>query len=126
MTTGKRNQLAPAIHRVPYDKLVIWEVTDAELDDLERGSPDSPFLNLAISTISIAVSFSITLATTEIASIETFCVFVVLVTIGYLASLTFGIIWYRSNRSVTAVVQRIRNRAIPQGIQEDRVGDEMG
>ncbi len=58
--------LDPAIHRVRLDKLRIFEISEAELEALERGSPDSIFLNLAIAVLSVAISFSVTIATTKI------------------------------------------------------------
>lgn len=111
-------QLSPAIHRARLDKLSIFEVSESELETLERGSPDSLFLNLAIFVLSVAISFSITLATTTIASTRTFNVFVIVTVVGYIAGITFGILWWRSHKSVKAVVRRIRNRMPPEGVRE--------
>ena len=72
MTGDERTKLDPAIHRVRLDKLTIIDIREDELEALERGSPESLFLNLGIAAISIAVSFSIALATTDVQSIKTF------------------------------------------------------
>ncbi len=73
----RRTQLDPAIHRVRLDKLRIFEITEAVLDALERGSPESIFLNLAIAVLCIAISFSFSLATANIDNDRTFYVFVI-------------------------------------------------
>jgi len=124
MTGEQKSPLDPAIHRVPLDKLTIFEITEAELDALERGSPESLYLNLAIGVISIAISFSIALATTQIPSTKVFCVFVIVAVVGYLAAITFSLLWWQSRRSLKTVAQEIRRRRTPQGIQES--GDDSG
>ncbi|MBW3595971.1 MAG: hypothetical protein KY475_01700 [Planctomycetes bacterium] len=108
----------PAIHRVRLETLTIFEITEAELESLERGSPESLYLNLAVSVVSIAVSFSIALATTHIESIKTYCFFVIVTVVGYLAAITFSLLWWQSRRSLTKVAQEIRKRRAPEGIQE--------
>ena len=117
MTRGGRKPLDPAIHRVPLDKLVIFEITEAELESLERGSPESLYLNLAVAVLSTAISFSVSLATTTIESIRTFCVFVVIAVVGYLAGLTLGLLWWQSRRSLKKVAREIRRRNVPEGDQ---------
>lgn len=117
MSTPERI-LDPAIHRVPLDKLTIHEITEAELEALERGSPESLFLNLAIAVLSVAVSFSAALATTQIESIWTFCVFVILCVVGYLAGITFGLLWLQSRKSLKSVARAIRSRNPAGGIQQ--------
>jgi hypothetical protein len=80
-------------------------------------------LNLAIAVISIAVSFSITLATTDIQSNRTFYFFVIVTVVGYLAAITFALLWWQSRRSLKSVAQEIRRRArIQEGIQQAASG----
>ena len=117
MTSSERN-LDPAIHRIPLDKLTIYEITEAELEALERGSPESLFLNLAIAVLSVAISFSVSLATTQIDSVWTFCVFVILCVVGYLAGVTFGLLWQQSRKSLKSVARAIRSRNPATGIQQ--------
>lgn len=116
--------LGPAIRRARLDRLSIFEVSESELETLERGSPNSLFLNLAIFVFSIAISFSVTLATTTIASIRTFNVFVIVTIVGYIAGITFGQLWWRSHKSVTSVVKQIRSRLPPEGVRAPTDGDE--
>lgn len=115
----RRSQLDPAIHRVRLDKLRIFEITEAELEALERGSPESIFLNLAIAVLSIAISFSVALATAKIDNDRTFYVFVIITSIGYVAGITFGLFWFISRRSLRNVSAEIRSRIPPEGVQED-------
>ena len=60
--------LDPAIHRGRIDSLRIFEISEAELDALDVGSPESVFFNLCLAILAIAISFSVTLATTKIES----------------------------------------------------------
>ena len=111
-------QLDPAIHRVRLETLTIVEITEAELEALEHGSPESLHLSLGIAAISIAVSFLISLLTTTIDDIKTFCVFVIVCVVGFIASLTFSLLWWQSRRKMKNVLCAIRNRMPPEGIQD--------
>lgn len=112
-------QLDPAIHRVRLDKLRIFEITEAELEALERGSPESIFLNLAIAVLSVAISFSVTLTTAKIDNDRTFIVFVIITSIGYVAGITLTLLWFISRRSLRNVSAEIRSRIPPEGLQEN-------
>ena len=116
-----RTSLAPAIRRAPLQKLTIFDVTEAELEELERGTRVSLFLNLAIFVLSTAVSFSISLATAKIESDRTFTVFVVITVVGYLAGLTFTLLWLFTRKSIKSVTQEIRKRLPPEGVPASSV-----
>jgi hypothetical protein len=118
MAKPANTPLDPAIHRGRLDSLRIYEISEAELDALERGSPESLFLNFGLAVLSAAISFSVTLATTKIESERTFTVFVVLVVVGYLAATTFAVLWLISRRSLRSTAARIRARIPSEGIQE--------
>ncbi len=92
MTRRPRDQFDPAIHRVRLDRLTIFEITEAELEALERGSPESIYLNLGIAAASFSTSFLIALVTTTIIDLKTFCVFVIVCVLGFLAGITFGLL----------------------------------
>lgn len=119
MTRAKRSQFDPEIHRVRLERLTIFEITEAELEALEQGSRESLFLNLGIAVFSIAMSFSIALASTQIDSIKTYCFFVIVTVISYVAATTFLLLWWQSRRSLKKVAQEIRSRRTPKGIQEN-------
>ena len=118
MNRRSKEHLDPAIERVRLGKLTIFEITEAELDDLERGSPESLFLNLCVAAVSIASSFLIALLTTTVDDIKTYCVLVIIVAIGFVASATFGLLWWRLRRSLKKVAREIRGRRPPEGLQE--------
>jgi hypothetical protein len=125
MTRRRKTELDPAIHRVRLDKLTIFEITEAELEALERGSPESLYLNLGIAALSIASSFLISLLTTTIADTQTFCVFVIICAVGFVAGVTFALLWWLSRRSLKKVARDMRNRMPPEGIQEEGETDEQ-
>ena len=105
--------LPPAIVRGRIQELRIYEVTLEELDLLERGSPDSAMLNLAIFFGTAAISLTLALVTTTPPQ-QVFIVFVVIATVAAAAALILAVIWWRSRVSVRAVATRIRNRLPPQ------------
>jgi len=113
MSAARRSKLDPPIERVRLDKLTIYEITEAELDALERGSTESIFFNLAIAAVSIASSFLVSLLTTTIESDHTFTVFVVICTLGFGGGLTFTLLWWHMRKSLKKVAREIRGRKPP-------------
>lgn len=95
------------------DQVTIYEITESELEALERGSPDSLFLNFAVALLSMAISLSVTFATTEIKSIQILCVLTILCAIGYVLGLLFLLLWWRNYRSMGALATTIRKRLPP-------------
>ncbi len=75
----------PAIRRARIGRLDIYEVSESELLQLERGSLDSIFLNFAIFLISAAINLFVALVTTNIDSRRTFDVFVIVTTVSFVA-----------------------------------------
>ncbi len=118
MPKATTTALDPAIHRVRLDSLRIFEISEAELEALERGSPESLFLNFGLSVLSVAISFSVALATTKIESTRVYIFFLVLVIIGYLAGILFAVLWLTSRRSLKTTAAKIRARIPSLGIQE--------
>ena len=119
MAARKKTTLDPAIHRVPLDRLRIFEISEAELEALERGSAESLLLNLAIGVISVALSLTASLATATFASDRVFNVFVIIVVVGYVAGVAFALLWYKSRKSLRNVSTEIRSRIPPEGEQAD-------
>lgn len=64
MSSQDRPKFLPAVRRARIERLDIYEISETELQILERGSPDSILLNFAIFLVSIAVSFLVALLTT--------------------------------------------------------------
>jgi hypothetical protein len=114
------NEFLPAVRRARYEQLTIYEITDMELDILEKGSPDSVFLNFAIFLLSVSFSLIVTLLTTTINTQIVMIVFVVFIIIGILGGFLLLLMWIRNRTSVTKCVKNIRNRLTPEeGIFEE-------
>ena len=98
------------IRRGKVDSLSLYEITDHELDILERGSPASLYLNFGIFLLSLSASFLIALLTTTVESQRTFTVFVVVTVIGGLAGVVLMSLWWRTRQSASTVIAQIRSR----------------
>jgi hypothetical protein len=110
------SELLPAIRRARIDSLNIYEVSESELALLERGSPDSLFLNFAVFLLSSALSLLVALLTTTITSSRTFTVFVVFTVTGVVGGLFLLLLWLRNRQSTAAVFAQIRRRMPPEGV----------
>ena len=112
-------EFRPEIRRARFDRLTIYEISEDELATLARGSPDSVFLNFAIFLLSVAVSFIIALFTTTIEADRLFFVFVIITVIGLISGFVLLAIWWRNRKSVSEIVDAIKKRLPPEGIQEE-------
>ncbi len=117
------SDFSPEIKRARIDCLNIFEISEGELEILEKGSPGSIFLNFAIFLIGTALTLFVALLTTDIKSNNTYIIFVVLTVVGLLSGLLLLILWYRNNKSILKLVDTIRKRLpreeIPQLINDD-------
>lgn len=100
-----------------YGKLTLYPVDESELELLAQGSPDSLYLNFAIFLLSTAISF-LTILLTVVVSGKIFTVFVVITALGFIVGLFLLILWFRKRRSVSDVIDKIKKRLPPEGIQE--------
>ena len=107
----------PRIRRAPIRALNIYEVSDAQLESLERGSPDSVFLNFAVFLLSLALSFTVTIITTTIGSVLALVFFCVIIVVGYAGGVLLLIVWLWTHKSSKHVIQEIRRRLPPDGEQ---------
>ncbi len=112
MARKRPSDFEPAIRRVRYRELTIFEITEEELELLEQGSPDSILLNFSICFTSAATSFLIALLTTTIESDRIYNTFVIVVAVSAVAGIVLLALWLRSRRSVSQVLHRIRDRAV--------------
>lgn len=110
-----QQELPPAIRRGRIEQLTIYEVSESELDTLERGSPVAIHLNFAIFLISAALSFITALLTTTIASERTFQTFVSVTVVFSILGLFLLALWSRNRVSIREVARRIRARVPPEG-----------
>ena len=88
----------------------LYEVTDSELKEIEKGSPNSVYLNFAIFLLTVGSSFLTSLLTFELQSITGFCIFVVVCALGFIIGSILLILWYRNRREIRAVIKRIKDR----------------
>ncbi len=111
-TTDSASLPPVEVRRGAFAQLTIYEVAEYELEILEHGSPDSIYLNFAIFLLSIAVSFLVSLVTADV-STRVFIVFVSITVIGLLLGIFLLILWFRTRKSVSILVKKIRNRLPP-------------
>lgn len=115
---AKRSKLDPTIQWAPIEKITVFIVMEGELNELERGSPDSIFLNFAIATGSIAVSLLTTLLTATSFSLPVLCILVCITSVCGIAALVLIAIWWQSRKGVRSVIKEIRRRRPPdEGFQ---------
>lgn len=119
-----KDDFLPEIRRGRLDQLTIYEVSESELKLLERGAPDSIYLNFSIFLLSAALAFTISLLTTEIESERVFTIFLVFTVIGYVIGTVLVALWYRNRASVSDCVQTIRDRLPPEGVRQDPDSEE--
>jgi hypothetical protein len=102
------------IRQGSYKELTLYDVEESELELLSQGSPDSLYLNFAIFLLSAAVSF-LTALLTAVLSDRIFTVFVVITCVGFIVGILLLVIWLKKRRSISALVQKIRDR-LPEGV----------
>ena len=107
-TPEEKNQVT--INRGRINSLTIYEITEDELDKLEKGDTDTIDLNFAIFALSVASSFLITLLTTKIESIKTFNIFLVVVIVGFFSALILLVRWWKNRKNTGLIVSKIKKR----------------
>lgn len=110
MLDQTQNEAHVRVRRAEVDSICIYDVTEDELESLEKGSPSSLYLNFSLFLLSAAISFLMSLIFTDITSERIFTVFVIITTFGFIIGFILLILWYRDFRSSTFVAKRIRNR----------------
>jgi NADH:ubiquinone oxidoreductase subunit K len=98
------------IKRSRVDSLTVYEITDYELSELEKGSPSAINLNFSILLITLGISFLISLLTTEITSNRVFYVFVIIVSVSFAVGIILFIIWFKGKKSVKTTIMKIKER----------------
>lgn len=98
------------IIRGRVDSMLVYEVTENELSTLEKGNPNTIFLNFAIFLLSTASSFLIALLTTTPESERTFIVLTIITVVGYIIGVLLLILWYRGRHSVAELIRTIKSR----------------
>lgn len=99
----------PKIRRGKVDSLTLYEITDDELNILERGSPSSTYLNFSIFFISVGLSFLTSLLTADVTD-RIFSVFCIVTGIGFSIGFVLFTIWWRTAGDLDGVCKKIRER----------------
>jgi hypothetical protein len=123
LETGNQEFL-PAVRRARYERLDIYEVSDSELQLLERGSSESLFLNFAIFLLSSSFSLLVALLTTNIESIRAFNIFVIITVVGFIGGVLLLALWGWHRRSRATLFEQIRRRMPPEGVVLDMLPRE--
>lgn len=98
------------INRGKLGSISLYEVTEDELDLLERGSPNSTYLNFAIGLFSVGISFFVSIFSTKIDDIKVYVVFWVVALITTIGGVVLFVVWRQANKATESVIQRIKNR----------------
>lgn len=110
MPDQNQNESLIRVRRGEVDSICIYDVTEDELETLEKGSPSSLYLNFSLFLVSAASSFLVSLLFGGELSTNVFIVFVVVTVVGFVVGIVLLVLWYRDFRSSTSVGKRIRNR----------------
>jgi len=108
------------IRRHSISQVESYEIFEQDLDAIEReGGNVGLDFQVALFCLTLAVSFLTALLTTTVGSIRVYDTFVILISVGTVLGVVFGIKWFRSRGAFSAILQRIRERQIgPIGDEE--------
>lgn len=98
------------VFKARLDHVTVYEVSEVELAELERGNNADLFLEFAIACFSVGLSFGISLLTTTLGNLI-FIVFVCVTMLGLVLGFLLGILWHRNRRSKKGTIANIRERA---------------
>lgn len=108
------------VRRARYQSLTLYEVDEAELSTLERGSGESLYLNLAVSLLSVGITLAATLLSASFSSQKAWLVFVVVAVVSLTAGGILLVLWLRSRQSVKQCSESIRRRL--ESASRDEIG----
>lgn len=117
---GDSGQNEPRIVRGRVDSLSLYEITDNELYILEKGSPNSVYLNFSIALLSAGVAFITALLSIDIqsGSLIVFIVFVVLSCVSLVGGVFLLLLWYKLKNGTKDVVKKIKDRVASRESEE--------
>ena len=95
------------------DSVNLYEVKENELDLLENGSPGGIYLNFAIFLLSVAFAAIASICTSTFKSPKIEMIFMIVSVVGLLGGIFLLLLWWRTHRSLSDVVRRIRDRIPP-------------
>ena len=104
------NDDRPLIRRGRVDIVDLYEVQEAELQILEKGSSATLLFNIAIFLLSSAFTCVAALVTSDFKWQIAETIFIFFSVLGFMLGTCLMIIWWRNRTSVAKVVSTIRNR----------------
>jgi len=105
------DEKGPKIKKGKVDSLTIFEISEGELETIERGSPNSTFLNFSIFLLSTAISFLTTLMTVDLKDKpQLFTIFMLITIVGFVVGGFLFLLWWRTKNDVDKVIKRIKDR----------------
>lgn len=105
------------VNRAKYDSITLYEISEEELDIVERGSPSSNYLNFALVLLTIFVSFLISLLLNNIQG-KKFTFFLIVTVITAVVGVILLILWLLSYKSSKRVFSKIRSRKNVEKVRE--------
>lgn len=95
------------------DSLVIYEVSEGEIETIERGSPNSTYLNFSVFLISSCLSFAVVLLTCDFKDKDhLFNIFFSVCLISGIIEIFLFVVWCRTKNDVDEVLKKIKERTI--------------
>lgn len=98
------------IRRGRVDSVDLYEIKDSELELLEKGAPAEIQLNFAIFLISIAFASFTCLVTATFKEAIFQTTYIIVTFVGAILGLYFLIIWWKTRKSISKIVKKIRDR----------------
>jgi hypothetical protein len=118
-------RMAKELAQVPLRRhgvghLEIYDVTVDELEQIEReGGNIGLDFQVSLFCITEASAFLAALLTMTTKSERTYTLFLILIVVGFLSGVVFGLRWLRSRKNFTVMLQKIRDRPIGPVGSED-------
>lgn len=91
------------------DHVTLYEVSESELIDLQKGNDSDLYLEFAIACLSTGLSFLASLVSGAFAQTP-FIIFTCIVILTIIIGFILGILWYRNRKSKTKIIESIKSR----------------
>lgn len=99
------------VRRGHVDSIIIYEISESELQILETGSPSSIYLNIFIFLFGLFLSYLSTLLAVDFTSkniVQTVFIIITVVS-GFLSGIML-VIWLKNKHDLSDVIKRIKSR----------------
>lgn len=105
-----QNNSSESVHVVRHkvDSLKLYDVKEEELEILEKGSPESLLLSIAIALISSAFSIFVSMPPFE-AMLKNLILLFLMIAFS-VVGIVLLIVWFSQNKSTTNIIKRIKSR----------------